>query len=235
MTAIHAPYTFLISTMSNPREKMHLCRQDCPVAELDAQPRTASQVGVTDNAIYELSGESVVSTQSTQSSAGDIIYSTGDHNLPQANPWPFYLDEAEPSRSVNKGGCVSHTTTVLEPQPAHPWPYHGVDVELHERCNDLKWDKESHQCHNTMVSRPLGHQVPPKAASSDTPDTQSNMSDDAKMLNLSQTGNKVTGCLDNRFDPKSSLDTVTTLPLNGKACGNLTGEMVKEDFRKLPI
>lgn len=203
-----------------------------PVAELDgAQPRTTSQVAVTDNGIYELSGESVMCTHS---SAGDIIYSKGDHDIPQANPWPFYLDEAEPSSSVNKRGSVSLTRTVLEPQLANPWPFHGVDAELPESCNDLQWNKES-QCHNTMVSKPLSLQAPPKAVPSGSLDTQSNMSDDIEMLNFSQTGNKVPGCLDTRLDPKSSLDTFTTLPLNGKACGNLTGEMVKEDFSELLI
>lgn len=114
--------------MTQPRPGEILYGHNYHVAELEApRHRPAEQVASQGPfAICELSAESSVSKAvdaENKDTAAD------GPSVPQANPWPFHLDDTpntQPARDPRQGD--GRGTTSWQ-QPANPWPYHGLETE----------------------------------------------------------------------------------------------------------
>ena len=135
--------------MTNPRQATNDYENDYAVAELEASQTRPTQVSGPRTAVFELPGESSVLTQSNEQTSS---VPAGGDAIPQANPWPFYLDDASSTVLAYGIRPPSNGTSGTSQEPANPWPYHGVESDNLDNGNALEHRKYFSNFINETVS-----------------------------------------------------------------------------------
>ncbi len=135
--------------MTNPRQATNNYEDDYAIAELEALQTRPTQVSSPRTTVFELPGESSVLTQSNEQTAS---VPAGGDTIPQANPWPFYLDDASSTVLAYGIRPPSNGTSGTSQEPANPWPYHGVESNNLDNGNALEHRKDSIKLINETVS-----------------------------------------------------------------------------------
>lgn len=96
------------------------------VAELEAPQARPAERPNPDSVAFELPGESSAPAPSHAQEAASPV---GSISIPQANPWPFYLDDAANTKQSPEARHANHLTTSTSEHPANPWPFHGIESD----------------------------------------------------------------------------------------------------------
>ncbi len=129
------------------------------MAELEAPQTRATQVASQGAAAFELSGESSVPAESDVQAAS---FSAGSDSLLQANPWPFYLDDASSTTQAYEIRQPSDVTSGTDHQIANPWPYHGVESESLDKNNASEHREDSSNIIDVTISSSEAGKKPPR-------------------------------------------------------------------------
>ncbi|KAH7316511.1 hypothetical protein B0I35DRAFT_479345 [Stachybotrys elegans] len=121
------------------------------VAELEAPIKApASSSGTTaipvrhpdgSGPVFEMSAESAVAPKQKPTPSPTTLAAArhDDSPPPQANPWPFYLEDATPAKTAVPEAKHAEESGTAVSAPANPWPYHGPADHDGE---DVKSDKD---------------------------------------------------------------------------------------------
>ncbi|KAJ6786796.1 hypothetical protein PWT90_03137 [Aphanocladium album] len=135
--------------MTYPHQATNIDGNHHAVAELEAPQTRPARCASPHAVVFELSGESSVQTQSGTLEA---LSPTETIPLPQANPWPFYLEDGTSTRLSHGTGRASDVTSDNQ-HPANPWPYHGIESDHHgENFAIEHGDEPRNSSHMTLPS-----------------------------------------------------------------------------------
>ncbi|KAJ3499250.1 hypothetical protein NLG97_g470 [Lecanicillium saksenae] len=204
--------------MTHPHQTTNINGNHYALVELEAPPTRPAGGAGPDSVVFELSGESTVPTQASPQGG---VSSAEIANIPQANPWPFYLDDATSTKASLGVRRESDVGTGSNPPPANPWPYHGVESDCHDKSH------AADSSHGTVSSSGVDEGPSPESYADMRAGNFAAGLDGGALMNdpvlLSHTHNenRQSASIVTAYQPPTGLDLVPVLvPGQGSAQGN---------------